>query len=344
LLGVFLMQATEPPDIDGHWYGEGRIEISLTATAPGEYAGTYGAPESLPGRLELKWSRLQCRFNGTWREGDDRYGELSVRLVGQTIRGARSADPKAVLDPDRPRLADLVWTRAVDVRALAARGMPGNEFRKIHFDDSEVVRLSGPLATDAMLKQAVELAPNMRIVMIYGAVTDAGLESLGTLTQLNRVLLVCPKLTDAGLVHLAQLKNVRGLTLNSVGITDDGLKHVKDMPLTALWLTDTRVSDGGMQFIAEHFRDLTFLCLVNTKITDAGVKHLAALGKLQSLNLSFTAVTDAGLEPIARLTELKLLVLQNVKVGKTALLKLQRALPNCAIELDDTATNHAAPQ
>lgn len=111
LLGLFLMQSTEPPDIAGQWSGEGWGQVVLTQTAAGEYAGTYGgAAGKEPGKMELKWSRIQRRFNGTWREGDDCFGELSLRLAGREIRGARTADPKAKIDPATPRLADLVWT------------------------------------------------------------------------------------------------------------------------------------------------------------------------------------------------------------------------------------------
>ena len=65
-----------------------------------------------PGKIELSWSRLQRRFNGTWREGDDCFGELSLRLVDNELRGARTTDPKSKVDPATPRLADLVWKRA----------------------------------------------------------------------------------------------------------------------------------------------------------------------------------------------------------------------------------------
>jgi len=76
----------------------------------------------------LKWSRIERRFNGTWREGQslafspdgkalaasiDRFGELSVRLVGNEIRGAQTTDAKSIINPATPRLADLTWWRTV---------------------------------------------------------------------------------------------------------------------------------------------------------------------------------------------------------------------------------------
>jgi len=112
LLGMFAMQATEPPDIAGRWSSEGAGQIVLTQTAVGEYAGTYSTTVGKrPGKIQVSWSRLQRRFNGTWREGDDCFGELSLRLADKEIRGARTTDPKSKVDPATPRLADFVWKR-----------------------------------------------------------------------------------------------------------------------------------------------------------------------------------------------------------------------------------------
>ena len=65
------MQATDPPDIAGQWSGEGWGQIVLNQTAPGQYTGTYTdtvGKEKEPGKIELKWSRIERRFNGAWSE------------------------------------------------------------------------------------------------------------------------------------------------------------------------------------------------------------------------------------------------------------------------------------
>ena len=72
--------------------------------------------------MQLKWSRLHLRFDGTWRESDDCFGELSLRLLGQEIRGARTTDPKSKVDPATPHLTDFVWTR----NEAAPQGSDGN--------------------------------------------------------------------------------------------------------------------------------------------------------------------------------------------------------------------------
>jgi serine/threonine-protein kinase len=108
-----------PPDIAGKWQGKDWGQVVLTQTAPGQYTGTYTdtvGKEKEPGKIDLKWSRIERRFNGAWREGDDRFGDLFVRLVDNEIRGALTIDPKSKINPATPRLADLVWRRT-DERA-----------------------------------------------------------------------------------------------------------------------------------------------------------------------------------------------------------------------------------
>ena len=64
-----------------------------------------------PGKIELKWSRIERRFNGTWSEGKDRYGKISIRLVDDEIRGGWTTNRKAKINGGTPELADLLWVR-----------------------------------------------------------------------------------------------------------------------------------------------------------------------------------------------------------------------------------------
>jgi serine/threonine protein kinase len=112
LLGIFAWQTTEPPDIGGAWAGSEWGEIVLKPAGDAEYAGVYSDTiGAQAGEIQLKWSRIERRFNGAWREGEDRFGELSIRLVGDEIRGAFTTDAKSRINPATPRLADLLWTR-----------------------------------------------------------------------------------------------------------------------------------------------------------------------------------------------------------------------------------------
>ena len=113
LLGISLFAvgvvATNPPDISGNWQGGDWGKVALTQAAPGQYSGTYsdGVGKG-PGKIELKWSRIERQFNGTWGEGDDRFGTLSVQLAENEIRGALTTDPNSKINPATPRLAPFV--------------------------------------------------------------------------------------------------------------------------------------------------------------------------------------------------------------------------------------------
>jgi len=113
VLGLFAWQATAPPDIAGEWQGEEWGRVTLKATGEDEYVGTYTDTfGQQPGQIRLKWSRVERRYNGTWKESDARLGEISVRLVGEEVRGAWTADAKSKINPNTPHLADLLWIRA----------------------------------------------------------------------------------------------------------------------------------------------------------------------------------------------------------------------------------------
>ncbi len=147
LLGMVLWQAIDPPDISGQWTSDEWGTVVLVAKEHGQYEGAYSgyakvnpanddgnnssvrvpdggtvllsAPQSSvglvrSGTLHLKWSRLERRFNGTWAEGDDRNGKMSLRLVDNEIRGAWTTDRDVQKEFGTPRLADLLWKRSSD--------------------------------------------------------------------------------------------------------------------------------------------------------------------------------------------------------------------------------------
>ena len=89
--GLYLFDDPRSAGHRGQLAGQGPGARSSHQTAPDQYTGTYTdtvAKEKGPGKIELKWSQIERRFNGTWREGDDdRFGNLSVRLMDKVIRG-----------------------------------------------------------------------------------------------------------------------------------------------------------------------------------------------------------------------------------------------------------------
>jgi len=138
LLGMIVWQATEAPDIGGQWTSDEWGTVVLEAKRPGQYEGTFtGSDKDKPGyditdipvitdgefgsttvltetklgTVELNWSRVERRFNGTWRKGITRSGKMSLRVVDNEIRGAWTTSRVAQKESESPRLADLLWKR-----------------------------------------------------------------------------------------------------------------------------------------------------------------------------------------------------------------------------------------
>ena len=113
LLAAFVWLAADPPEISGQWSGDEWGQVVLKKLESGAYEGTYTDTFGKEaGQLELKWSAVERRFKGAWREGQDRSGKLAVRLVDGEIRGAWTADKESRIGPGTPELADLLWKRS----------------------------------------------------------------------------------------------------------------------------------------------------------------------------------------------------------------------------------------
>lgn len=144
LLGMALWQASGAPDIAGEWTSEEWGKVVLVAKQAGQYEGTLTRPDK--GSVQLKWSRTERRFNGTWTSGDEPGGKISLRLVDQEIRGARMAKSKG--DADSPKLAEFSWTRFKPTEIKPAAPTFGEVFERvvknreaIDFDTGKVVAM-----------------------------------------------------------------------------------------------------------------------------------------------------------------------------------------------------------
>ena len=119
LFGLLLWQNTEPPDIAGQWVGDEWGSVVLKATGSQRYEGTTTNTtdasgvnqEDGKGMIELRWSRLEGRFNGHWKQDGDIGGKLSLRLVDNEIHGAWTTNKKTDVNSRTPRLSELVWKR-----------------------------------------------------------------------------------------------------------------------------------------------------------------------------------------------------------------------------------------
>jgi Leucine-rich repeat (LRR) protein len=140
--------------------------------------------------------------------------------------------------------------------------------------------------------------------------------------------------TDAVMQHLTEMSQLRELDFDGTqNVTDTGLKCLKGLSqLETLRLARTQITDIGLETL-EEMSELRELGLSQTQITDAGVRHLKGLRQLKYLALDGTKVTDAGLIHLKPLTQLQALSLSKTIITDAGLKDLQKALPNCWINV-----------
>ena len=73
------------------------------------------------------------------------------------------------------------------------------------------------------------------------------------------------------------------------------------------------------------------VALFGTKVTDAGLQQLAELKSLHTLNLGNTRVADAGLKELAGLTNLTRLFVRGTQITDAGVAYIGKVLPNCII-------------
>jgi hypothetical protein len=100
--------------------------------------------------------------------------------------------------------------------------------------------------------------------------------------------------------------------------------------ITWLDLAGTRVSDAGMNVVAE-MRNLTRLDLANTAVTDAGTRALSGLRRLEYVNLRGTRVGDGTLATLTQLPALRSLYLWETSVTDAGVDGLRAAKPTVRV-------------
>lgn len=112
LLGLMFWQSTMAPDVSGEWHDDEWGQVVLTEVEPQKYSGTYTDPFGGDlGTIDVAWSRIERRYNGKWKEGDRRFGDISLRLVDGKVQGAFQTSKSSMVNPGTPALAEFVWQR-----------------------------------------------------------------------------------------------------------------------------------------------------------------------------------------------------------------------------------------
>ncbi len=142
LFGGVLWSTSGPPDISGKWYSDewGTVELKQ-GEKPNRYAGTITPTESKgpAGEVNLKWSRIERRYNGAWKlTGQDQgKGTLSIHLVDDLIRGAFSSNKRAQKEVGMPEMAELEWNRIDAV--VSSKNVTSEKPTESAHDDSWII-------------------------------------------------------------------------------------------------------------------------------------------------------------------------------------------------------------
>jgi internalin A len=137
--------------------------------------------------------------------------------------------------------------------------------------------------------------------------------------------------TDADMAKVAQLRHLRKLDLSQTRITDSGLDHLKSLEnvtdLTCYYAE--YLTEDGISHL-RNWKHLERLNLRGTKVTSKVFDSLAKLTSLRSLDIAFTQIEDEGFEQLSALTKLESLAIGGNRLSGAALplLKLLPALVN----------------
>ena len=110
---------------------------------------------------------------------------------------------------------------------------------------------------------------------------------------------------------------------------------VSGINFTDLGLASTKITGTSLRHLAS-FDGLQHLDVSYTKVADADLASLGQFRKLNFLSLSGAQVSDAGLENLKSLSTLQDLHLRSTRVTASGVAAIQKAIPKCKIEWDDT--------
>ncbi len=227
------------------------------------------------------------------------------------------------------RLGSLRSIRELDLRATKIT--PASMPLLTGFASLESLALPFDV-TDSHLASLARL-PNLKSLDIHGSFTDAGCAHLASCTGLEKLGLGSPNVTDGGIAALAKLPRLSYLSIRKARLTNralaalsrlrpieslyvyggelsvsgvsslNGLPNLKNLVLRGIMQDNSRLDISGLTAI----RDLTLSFERDQEFHDADCICLAALTRLNRLQLPRKGVTNAGLKYISGLPHLWLL-------------------------------------
>ncbi|MFN3326013.1 MAG: leucine-rich repeat domain-containing protein [Bryobacteraceae bacterium] len=138
--------------------------------------------------------------------------------------------------------------------------------------------------------------------------TDVNVESIAALTQLEVLNMGGAIVSDVGMFAIEKLVNLHTLDVSRMEITAKGLD-----PLTRL----------------PELRRLNLYQA--TRIDDSAAEFIAAMKKLEILDLSETAITDAFLDTAERMKQLRMVMVDGTKVSPERVEQFRKRRPDVRI-------------
>lgn len=126
---------------------------------------------------------------------------------------------------------------------------------------------------------------------------------------------------------LLKCKGSTSVKIVDPNLSDSDLKYLSKLPLRNLDVSDTKISDKGLETITK-IKTLEGLILNHNRgITDAGIKTLRQLDRLKVLSLKDTSATDKGVELLLKMRNLSVIDLSELKNVTGASLNCLAQLP-----------------
>lgn len=160
-----------------------------------------------------------------------------------------------------------------------------------------------------------------------------GLAAFSECEKLEELHLWFVPVTLEDLLPIAD-KPIKSMNLGGTPFEDEWLPHFNLDHMEGLTLSFTHASDRGVEFLAQHGKQLKSLGLRSTKITDAALAHIKEFKNLEELWVDSSVITDDGLKFLKQYPHLQFLDIRKTKVTPEGVTDLKKSLPGCKIVWD----------
>jgi len=230
------------------------------------------------------------------------------RTVAEPVAAAEQETPPGIAESAAPKAA-------TDVAALLRSALPDRY---------------GQLTAE-------EAAALTTLDLRGAAITDADLALIATLPSLQTLNLSGTAVTDAGLAYLRNSPQLSVLDLRGTQVTGAGVGQLPALALTALHLTDTKVTGEALHWLPP-MPNLQTLKLNRLAFGDDAVGDLALFPAVRHLELDGTALSDVGLSKLlAQNTALKRIEIRGTSVTPDAVAQFRNTYPNVEFVIEDGA-------